>query len=78
MLTGTDADLRRLSVNKAKDLLRKFSLPEEEIKKLSRWEVIDLVRTLSTAKAKAGEEGTLKFSRWNRCSIAEYHERYKL
>lgn len=28
-----------------------------QIKKLSRWEVIDVVRTLSTEKAKAGEEG---------------------
>jgi hypothetical protein len=25
-------------------------VPEEEIKKLSRWEVIDVVRTLSTEK----------------------------
>nr|CAD7205039.1 unnamed protein product [Timema douglasi] len=47
------------------------------IKKLSRWEVIDVVRTLSTEKAKAGEEGMTKFSRGNRFSIAEHQERYK-
>ncbi|GJQ86655.1 Taf1, partial [Trypoxylus dichotomus] len=47
------------------------------IKKLSRWEVIDVVRTLSTEKAKAGEEGMDKFSRGNRFSIAEHQERYK-
>ena len=76
-VTGTDADLRRLSLNNAKALLRKFGVPEEEIKKLSRWEVIDVVRTLSTAKAKAGEEGMTKFSRGNRFSIAEHQERYK-
>ncbi|XP_059046992.1 transcription initiation factor TFIID subunit 1 isoform X1 [Achroia grisella] len=76
-VTGTDADLRRLSLNNAKALLRKFDVPEEEIKKLSRWEVIDVVRTLSTAKAKAGEEGMTKFSRGNRFSIAEHQERYK-
>lgn len=52
-------------------------MPEEEIKKLSRWEVIDVVRTLSTEKAKAGEEGMTKFSRGNRFSIAEHQERYK-
>lgn len=52
-------------------------MPEEEIKKLSRWEVIDVVRTLSTEKAKAGEEGMDKFSRGNRFSIAEHQERYK-
>lgn len=101
MVTGTDADLRRLSLNNAKALLRKFGVPEEEvrfffvnlsslnslkllgisfidlfqIKKLSRWEVIDVVRTLSTEKAKAGEEGMTKFSRGNRFSIAEHQER---
>lgn len=48
-----------------------------QIKKLSRWEVIDVVRTLSTEKAKAGEEGMDKFSRGNRFSIAEHQERYK-
>lgn len=76
-VTGTDADLRRLPLNSAKALLRKYNVPEEEIKKLSRWEVIDVVRTLSTEKAKAGEEGMDKFSRGNRFSIAEHQERYK-
>ncbi|XP_044752850.1 transcription initiation factor TFIID subunit 1 isoform X2 [Coccinella septempunctata] len=76
-VTGTDADLRRLSLNNAKALLRKFGVPEEDIEKLSRWEVIDVVRTLSTEKAKAGEEGMDKFSRGNRFSIAEHQERYK-
>lgn len=64
-------------MNNAKALLRKFGVPEDEIKKLSRWEVIDVVRTLSTEKAKAGEEGMTKFSRGNRFSIAEHQERYK-
>lgn len=76
-VTGTDADLRRLPLANAKALLRKFNVPEEEIKKLSRWEVIDVVRTLSTEKAKAGEDGMDKFSRGNRFSIAEHQERYK-
>jgi transcription initiation factor TFIID subunit 1 len=76
-VTGTDADLRRLPLSAAKNLLRKFNLPEEEIKKLSRWEVIDVVRTLSTAQAKAGAETMSKFARGNRFSIAEHQERYK-
>ena len=77
IVTGTDADLRRLPLNAARAILRKHGVPEEEIKKLSRWEVIDVVRTLSTEKAKAGEEGMDKFSRGNRFSIAEHQERYK-
>lgn len=46
-----------------------------QINKLSRWAVIDVIRTLSTEKAKAGEEGMNKFSRGNRFSIAEHQER---
>ncbi|CAH1777107.1 unnamed protein product [Owenia fusiformis] len=77
-VTGTDADLRRLSLKDAKNLLRKFGVPEGEIKKLSRWEVIDVVRTMSTEQAKAGQEaGMTKFARGNRFSIAEHQERYK-
>ncbi len=30
-VTGTDADLRRLSLNSAKAILRKFGVPEEEV-----------------------------------------------
>ena len=30
-VTGTDADLRRLSLKDAKQMLRKFGVPEEEV-----------------------------------------------
>ena len=76
-VTGTDADLRRLPLNQAKQLLRKHGVAEEDIKKLSRWEVIDVVRTLSTEQAKAGSDTMSKFARGNRFSIAEHQERYK-
>lgn len=90
-VTGTDADLRRLSLKQARQVLRDFGVSDEEveeknnhyycimkdifcnfcfkkasnnkilfclqIKKLSRWEVIDVVRTMSTEAAKSGEEG---------------------
>ena len=36
-----------------------------------------MVRTLSTEKVKAGEDGEHKFSRGNRFSIAEHQERYR-
>uniref|UniRef100_A0A671VTW0 Transcription initiation factor TFIID subunit n=1 Tax=Sparus aurata TaxID=8175 RepID=A0A671VTW0_SPAAU len=76
-VTGTDADLRRLSLKNAKQLLRKFGVPEEEIKKLSRWEVIDVVRTMSTEQARSGEGPMSKFARGSRFSVAEHQERYK-
>ncbi|GLH03339.1 Transcription initiation factor TFIID subunit 1 [Gryllus bimaculatus] len=76
-VSGTDADLRRLSLTNARSLLKKRGLIGEDIKRLTRWEVIDVVRTLCTEMAKAGEEEMTKFSRGNRFSIAEHHERYK-
>ncbi|XP_050998691.1 LOW QUALITY PROTEIN: transcription initiation factor TFIID subunit 1-like [Acomys russatus] len=76
IVTGTDADLRRLSLKNAKQLLQKFGVPEEEIKKLSRWEVIDVVRTMSTEQARSGEGPMSKFARGSR-SVAEHQERYK-
>ena len=69
--------MRKLPLKEARAILRQNGVPEEEIKKLSRWEVIDVVRTLSTEKVKAGEDGDQKFSRGNRHSIAEHQERYR-
>lgn len=40
-VTGTDADLRRLSLKNAKQLLRKFGVPEEEVG-LRQWRYADI------------------------------------
>ncbi|XP_062517053.1 transcription initiation factor TFIID subunit 1-like isoform X2 [Corticium candelabrum] len=76
-VTGTDADLRKLLLKDAQQVLRNFGVAEEEIKKLSRWEVVDVVRAMSTEAAKQGEGETSRFARGNRFSIAEHQERYK-
>ncbi|KRX42736.1 Transcription initiation factor TFIID subunit 1 [Trichinella murrelli] len=96
-VTGTDADLRKLSLKDAKQLLREFGVQEEEVEldillcptinMLSRWEIIDVIRTLSTQQAKSGGTGKThcdfgvgitKFARGNmRYSVAEVQERYK-
>eukprot|EP00795_Rhopilema_esculentum_P000057 gene57-9664_t len=78
LVTGTDADLRRLNLKNARNLLRDFGVSEEEINSLSRWEVINKVRTMSTEAARAGEEGGMsKFARGSRFTIAEHQEKYK-
>jgi transcription initiation factor TFIID subunit 1 len=46
-VTGTDADLRKLSLDNARLVLLKFGVSEEEIKELSRWERIARVRKMS-------------------------------
>lgn len=76
-VTGTDADLRRLKLSTAKAMLRDSGIAEDKIKELPRWQVIHLVRELSTKQVRAGEESMSKFARGNRFSIAEHQERYK-
>ncbi|GBN25963.1 Transcription initiation factor TFIID subunit 1 [Araneus ventricosus] len=77
LVKGTDADLRRLSLSNAKKFLKKFNVPDREIKNLTRWEIVDVVRTLSTQQAKMGEDGITKFARGNLNSQSEYVRRYK-
>jgi transcription initiation factor TFIID subunit 1 len=77
-VTGTDADLRRLHLSEAKELLANYGVPEHEIKKLKRWEIIDVVRTLSTQKAKEGtNDAVSKFARGNRYSQSDAHEKFR-
>jgi Transcription initiation factor TFIID, subunit TAF1 len=77
-VTGTDADLRKLSLKNARKVLREFGVPEEQIKKLSRWDCIALVRKKSGEAAAFGDESQLtKFARGTRCSIHQQQLQYK-
>ncbi|RMZ95006.1 transcription initiation factor TFIID subunit 1 isoform X1 [Brachionus plicatilis] len=77
-VTGTDADLRKLHLSQAKELLASYGVPEADIKKLKRWEIIDVVRTMSTQKAKEGDGAALsKFARGNKYSQSDAHDKFK-
>lgn len=77
-VTGTDADLRRLSMDAAREVLLKFKVPEEQIDKLTRWHRIALVRKLSSEQAASGvkvEAMTLsKFARGQRMSFLQLQQ----
>ncbi|CAF1328413.1 unnamed protein product, partial [Didymodactylos carnosus] len=75
-VTGTDADLRRLQLKDARKLLLKFGIAENIIQSLTRWEIVDLVRTLSTQKAKEGIGG-VKFARGARHIHLQHLEKYR-
>ena len=53
-ITGTSADLRKLSMQDAKNLLMQYGLEAVYIDKMSRWQRIDAVRKCSTAVAAEG------------------------
>uniref|UniRef100_A0A1I8BBR2 DUF3591 domain-containing protein n=1 Tax=Meloidogyne hapla TaxID=6305 RepID=A0A1I8BBR2_MELHA len=56
LVTGTNADLRKLPLKEARQMCREFGLLEEEISQLERWDVIDVIRTLSTQAAQGKKE----------------------
>lgn len=78
-MTGTDADLRRLHLSQAKELLAEYGVPEHEIKKLKRWEIIDVVRTMSTQKAREqGNGAASKFARGGtKYTQSDAHEKFR-
>lgn len=77
-VTGTDADLRRLSMDAAREVLLKFNVPESQIEKLTRWHRIALVRKLSSEQAasgvKLGASALNKFARGQRMSFLQLQQ----
>ncbi|KAI5054933.1 hypothetical protein GOP47_0030078 [Adiantum capillus-veneris] len=77
-VTGTDADLRRLSMDAAREVLLKFNVPESQIEKLTRWHRIALVRKLSSEQAasgvKLGASALNKFARGQRMSFLQVQQ----
>nr|XP_051203565.1 transcription initiation factor TFIID subunit 1 isoform X4 [Lolium perenne] len=80
-VTGTDADLRRLSMDAARELLLKFGVPDEQIDKLTRWHRIAMVRKLSSEQAASGitidEIPVSKFARGQRMSFLQLQHQTK-
>jgi len=76
-VTGTDADLRKLSLENARLVLLKFGVSEERIAQLTRWERIALVRKLSSEAKETGDSTLTKFARGSRYSAQVQQQQYK-
>ncbi|XP_019445197.1 PREDICTED: transcription initiation factor TFIID subunit 1-like isoform X1 [Lupinus angustifolius] len=77
-VTGTDADLRRLSMEAAREVLLKFNVPEEVIAKQTRWHRIAMIRKLSSEQAASGvkvDPSTIsKYARGQRMSFLQLQQ----
>nr|DAD25423.1 TPA_asm: hypothetical protein HUJ06_026887 [Nelumbo nucifera] len=77
-VTGTDADLRRLSMEAAREVLLKFNVPEEQITKQTRWHRIAMIRKLSSEQAASGvkvDPTTIsKYARGQRMSFLQLQQ----
>ncbi|PON98287.1 Histone acetylase PCAF [Trema orientale] len=77
-VTGTDADLRRLSMEAAREVLLKFDVPDEVIAKQTRWHRIAMIRKLSSEQATSGvkvDPTTIsKYARGQRMSFLQLQQ----
>ncbi|GAM23222.1 hypothetical protein SAMD00019534_063970 [Acytostelium subglobosum LB1] len=78
-VTGTDADLRKLSLKESRLVLLKLGVTEEVINSLTRWKRIALVRKKSSEAATNGgnEDGMTKFARGSRYSLDHQQLQHK-
>ncbi|EGC32884.1 hypothetical protein DICPUDRAFT_98741 [Dictyostelium purpureum] len=78
-VTGTDADLRKLSLSASKTVLLELGVSEEKINSLTRWQRIDLVRKKSSEAALASDSNAAmtKFARGSKYSLDHQHLQYK-
>ncbi|MCL7041639.1 hypothetical protein MKW94_025685 [Papaver nudicaule] len=77
-VTGTDADLRRLNMDGAREVLLKFNVPEDTIAKQTRWHRIAMIRKLSSEHASEGvkvDPTTIgKYARGQRMSFLQLQQ----
>jgi hypothetical protein len=77
-VTGTDADLRKLSKDDIKLKLIQLGEDEEYINRLSRWERVSLLRYKSSKAAELGYEGDItKYARGARMSSKVQRDAYQ-
>uniref|UniRef100_A0A0K0EDD0 Bromo domain-containing protein n=1 Tax=Strongyloides stercoralis TaxID=6248 RepID=A0A0K0EDD0_STRER len=79
LVTGTNADLRKLPLKEAKEICRSYGLTDEDLSKLTRWEIIDVIRSLSTQSVGKNENGGLsRFARGNvKFNFSDMQDKFK-
>ena len=79
-MTGTAADLRKLTMPQAARILKNFGIEDEVILKLERWKRIGLIRELSgaaTADGNATHQNMSRFARSIKLSEVQQVEELK-
>ena len=77
-MTGTDADLRKLSKEDIKIKLIQMGYDEEEVRKFGRWKGVSLLRDTSSHAVKLGYNGDIvKYARNQRYNTQTQREAYQ-
>ena len=78
-ITGTDNDLRRLTMKQMADLLRSYGMADPEIKTLKRWDRVHVIRDLATRAASdgVGDVDGRFFARGEKMKLSDQKEMYR-
>ena len=79
-ITGTENDLRKLTMKEMASLLRSYGMRQKDIDTLKRWDRVHCIRDLSTKAASDGMgDGFEKFARGEKMKLSDqkqmYHDR---
>ena len=76
-ITGTDNDLRKLTMKQMGAMLRSFNMPQSKIDTLKRWDRVHVIRDLSTKAASDGVGEHSRFARGEKMKLSEQKEDYR-
>eukprot|EP00547_Thalassionema_nitzschioides_P013865 CAMPEP_0194249996 /NCGR_PEP_ID=MMETSP0158-20130606/21866_1 /TAXON_ID=33649 /ORGANISM="Thalassionema nitzschioides, Strain L26-B" /LENGTH=1592 /DNA_ID=CAMNT_0038986661 /DNA_START=214 /DNA_END=4992 /DNA_ORIENTATION=- len=82
-ITGTDNDLRKLTMKQMGNILKSFGMPPAKIETLKRWDRVHVIRDYSTKAASDGMDdgengvGLSRFARGEKLKLSEQKEDYQ-
>lgn len=77
-ITGTQNDLRKLTMKQMASLLRSYGMKEKQISVLKRWDRVHVIRDLSTKAASDGMGDDMeRFARGEKLRLQDQRQNYK-
>ena len=78
LVTGTDKDLRKLSMTEMARMLEEYGVQKKQISNLARWDRVHMIRELSTKAASdnAGD-GMERYARGEKVKLKDKIDSYK-
>ena len=77
-ITGTEDDLRKLTMKQMGRILRSYGMPQKQIDTLKRWDRVHVIRDLSTKAASDGiGDGLERFARGEKMKLSEQKQMYR-
>ena len=77
-ITGTEDDLRKLTMKQMAKILRSYGMAEKQIATLKRWDRVHVIRDLSTKAAADGVgDGLERFARGEKMKLSEQKQMYR-